>query len=35
MSDIKTRDFVALRTSCSIRRYSLEELADKETREIF
>ena len=35
MSDIKTQDFVALRTSCSIRRYCFEELAEKETREIF
>ena len=34
MPGFKTRDFVALRTSCSIR-YCFEELAEQDTMEIF
>ena len=34
MPGFKTRDFVALRTSCSVR-YCLEELAEQDTMEIF
>ena len=35
MSGLETQDFVALRTSCSIDIYCLEELAEKNARGIF